>query len=148
MCDELQTYYKCLLCPLTVSRYNPFLALCLTVMLHTWMSWHADTPRHAAQALCINDAVLKLGSATRINERCLELQTAKASKKAAAAGAAQDKPSATKAASLGCPFRKANKSSMRHLKVSAVHLEPRIMCASKGAAKMHSSSQTQLCMVS
>lgn len=36
------------------------------------------------QALCINDAVLRLGSAPRINERCMDLQKAKPKKQAVA----------------------------------------------------------------
>ena len=68
------------------------------------------------QALCINDAVLKLGSSTRINERCLELQKARPAKKAATAGAAHKKPAAD-TSSCGCPFRKSKRTSLRHLKV-------------------------------
>ncbi|CAK0764311.1 hypothetical protein CVIRNUC_003145 [Coccomyxa viridis] len=67
------------------------------------------------KALCINDAVLKLGSTTRINERCLELQKAKPAKQAATAGAANEKPAA-KTSSCGCPYRKSKRTSLRHLK--------------------------------
>lgn len=45
------------------------------------------------RALCINDAVLQLGSASLINERCLELQkpaTSSGAKKKQAAGAGKD----------------------------------------------------------
>ncbi len=77
----------------------------------------SESLRDLLQALCINDAVLKLGSTTRINERCLELQKAKPAKKAASAGAANEKPAA-KTSSCGCPYRKSKRTSLRHLKVS------------------------------
>ena len=73
---------------------------------------------HAVQALCVNDSVLQLGSAAQINERCLELQSAKARKQAAngdEAGAVVNKKSSSKA-QCGCPFRKPNRTSERHLK--------------------------------
>ena len=35
------------------------------------------------QALCVNDSVLKLGSLSRINERCLEMLQSKPTKKQA-----------------------------------------------------------------
>ena len=69
-----------------------------------------------SQALCINDAVLKLGSTTRVNERCLELQKAKPAKKAATVGATHEKLAA-KTSSCGCPYRKSKRTSLRHLKV-------------------------------
>ena len=77
----------------------------------------SERVRDLLQALCINDAVQKLGSSTRINERCLELQKAKPAKRAATAGAAHEKPAA-KTSSCGCPYRKSKRTSLRHLKVS------------------------------
>jgi hypothetical protein len=74
-----------------------------------------------AQALCINESVLALGAAARINECCLDLQSgagASQRKKAAAAAAASagGKAQAAKAPGGGCPFRKANRTSLRDLK--------------------------------
>ena len=43
------------------------------------------------QALCVNDAVLKLGSLSRINERCLELKKGKPKRQAAAAATQKPK---------------------------------------------------------
>ena len=93
------------------------------------------------QALCINDAVLKLGSSTRINERCLELQKAKPAKKVATAGTAHGKPAAKKS-SCGCPYRKSKRTSLRHLKVmrAACCARCRTSCDCTCCFKLQSSS--------
>ena len=86
------------------------------------------------QALCINEAVLALGSTQRINERCLDLQSgsgAQRKKRAAAAtvaGAKASAPAAAKASCGGCPFRKANKTSLRHLKACTAPVPGSFLC--------------------
>lgn len=73
------------------------------------------------QALCINDSVQRLANATRINEKCLDLQASKGRKKVVT-----EEQGSTKASSKsqsGCPFRKANMTSQRQLKVSSSHHE-------------------------
>jgi chromosome transmission fidelity protein 1 len=69
------------------------------------------------QALCINDSVQRLATATRINEKCLDLQSSKGRKKVVT-----EEQGTTKASSKsqsGCPFRKVNMTSQRQLKVSS-----------------------------
>lgn len=67
------------------------------------------------QALCINDSVQRLGNATRINEKCLDLQSGKGRKKVVTE--AQGSTKASSKSHSGCPFRKANMTSQRQLKV-------------------------------
>jgi len=64
-------------------------------------------------ALCVNDSVLALGSASRISEACLDLQTTRGKREAAkAAKAAGGRGPAAK----GCPFRAPAGGARRRLR--------------------------------
>ena len=69
------------------------------------------------QALCINDSVQRLANATRINEKCLDLQSSKGRKKVVIQELGSTKASSKPQS--GCPFRKAHMTSQRQLKVSS-----------------------------
>ena len=80
------------------------------------------------QALCVNEAVRRLGSAARIAEQCLDLQQrAPRPKRAAAArdagrptngnmGGSAQGPARPAKAAPGCPYLSQRASSQRHLK--------------------------------
>ena len=56
------------------------------------LSCRADASQTCAlQALCTNDSVLKLGALSRINERCLDMLSAKPAKKQATGNAQRPK---------------------------------------------------------
>eukprot|EP00884_Botryococcus_braunii_P018140 jgi/Botrbrau1/5009/Bobra.0396s0030.1 len=60
------------------------------------------------KALCINSAVMQLGSSQRINERCLDLQKKAAPRKSARSAATTNKAKSRKG---GCPFLRSRQSS-------------------------------------
>ncbi|BDA42655.1 ATP-dependent DNA helicase DDX11 [Coccomyxa sp. Obi] len=66
------------------------------------------------KALCINDSVQRLGNATRINEKCLDLQSGKGRKKVVM-GEQQGSKNPSSKSQSGCPFRKSNMKSQRQL---------------------------------
>ena len=80
------------------------------------------------QALCVNEAVRRLGSSARISEKCLDLQQGGSRRKrAVTAGPARDAAGALfgslearqarpAKAAAGCSFLERKASSQRHLK--------------------------------
>ncbi|GBG69495.1 hypothetical protein CBR_g4188 [Chara braunii] len=58
------------------------------------------------KTLCVNDAVLKLGSAAAINERCLELQKSSKNKKVDSSGGMRGPQKGKVKSSGSCPFLK------------------------------------------
>ena len=75
-------------------------------------------PDCGMQALCINAKVQRLGNATRINEKCLDLQSGKGRKKVIMEE--QGGTNASSKSQSGCPFRRAKMTSQRQLTASCI----------------------------
>ncbi|GAQ88396.1 Helicase [Klebsormidium nitens] len=118
--EETETKTKVYFCSRTHSQLSQFIG---ELKRTSFTQSELQTTSIASRKnLCINEAVLRLGSTTRINERCLELQKDKA--KSSSAKLAQTALGGkSKASKGGCPYL-AQPKLQRSFKDHVLEFEP------------------------